>query len=350
MDRFVFFIILISRPISLQSISCDNIEWNVTHESNHNKRGIYQTKNKVFAVYNCSHIIKTDKERIEILKGKQIVMIGDSVQRNLYTNLAHFIHTKDWYSIKPHIEYRVDFHTWENYYKSSNQRFGCYEYCDCCELENAWNGKTPATVEIKANRYYYNPHYNIKLNYHFNKGLCLPIPFIIQGSFFDTQSTSILESDRCNKPSTIYCHKNNNEHEISLSLLTFAQTYLYNYKPDIIIINQGFWDYCNYYKLNITLMSELFITLNNTLTHNGHLIWRGTTRYLGESKNNNNYLIELKMLENIGYKIFDAYKYTMNLPYDAYEPGNKHHLAPSVCEELNKRLIDMIYTLTMQKS
>lgn len=157
--RLVIIILTFFTSISSASSLCE-VVWKSSHVSNTGKRGKFAEAETIFTIdaEKCPYTLKTDEERIKVLTGKKIVMIGDSVQRNLYTNLAHFVQTKEWHSLLPHIEYRTDFGLWERYFTESNLRFGCYEYCDCCIPEDEWRGKTEETVEIRSNRYYYNPH------------------------------------------------------------------------------------------------------------------------------------------------------------------------------------------------
>jgi hypothetical protein len=300
----------------------------------------------------CPFSLKTDALRLDFLKGKKIVMFGDSVSRNQMINLFYWLTTGLWNTRYPNGEIYHIFKSWEEYYSTLRLRSACMLVCDCCELQSAWqqikNG-TPAnqaTVEIKSNMFYYHLPHNIQIIFHFSKGLCLPFSMDKHQTFYDKKS-SILIKDPCINDGTDkpYCDLSDSQ---EFMIETYARNELKEFKPDVIIINQGAWIWCNEQKNDLKFMSALYEALNSSLSGqvpNG-VVWKVTSQE-HESDANLESKCYLDNLKKIGYELFDTYFFTAGLKsiVKGYERGNRNHFSTSVNEELNKRLISFLFDL-----
>lgn len=81
-------------------------------------------------ISNCSIITKEDT--LDILKGKHILFLGDSVTRYQYLNLASFLSTGNpiW-PTSPSSEVEKEWPSWTAFYQGTNRRMNGQEVCDC---------------------------------------------------------------------------------------------------------------------------------------------------------------------------------------------------------------------------
>jgi hypothetical protein len=86
------------------------------------------------------------------------MLIGDSLTRYQYLNLAHFIATGEWHSPAdlPN-ENEKRFGSWDRFYKETNRRLRGHETCDCFRNGNDY-------FNVTENRYFEEPS-GVKLSY-----------------------------------------------------------------------------------------------------------------------------------------------------------------------------------------
>jgi len=70
-------------------------------------------------------------ETLRRLRGSNVVIIGDSLTRYQYLNLAYWLKTKKWRSPYPLNENEQNHMSWAAFFELTNQRLGGSETCDC---------------------------------------------------------------------------------------------------------------------------------------------------------------------------------------------------------------------------
>eukprot|EP00760_Papus_ankaliazontas_P023669 PhM_4_TR2079/c0_g1_i1/m.47575 len=111
-----------------------------------------------------SQEVHVDRRRVlKALRNKQIVMIGDSVSRYQYLNLAYYLRTGSWCSPKPRNEWEKDHHNWTRFFRTTNARLGT-EVCDCYRVGHIWS-------YIRENRFYHDTENSFRLSFFLQLGM-----------------------------------------------------------------------------------------------------------------------------------------------------------------------------------
>ena len=91
-------------------------------------------------------------------KGKHILFIGDSLTRYQYLNLAYFMTTGHWRSPCPWNEKERDHGTWDQFFRTTTERMGGFETCDCWRVGDNYSN-------YREIRRYRNPHADIAITF-----------------------------------------------------------------------------------------------------------------------------------------------------------------------------------------
>ena len=113
----------------------------------------------------CNKFQRLSIDRSKLLKawaGKHVLMIGDSLTRYQYLNLAYFLATGDW-GVPNHTPLRRnenerDFESWAEFYKLTNARMQGKEICDCYRPPYHYTAD-----QVREGRYYFDPEMGVRL-------------------------------------------------------------------------------------------------------------------------------------------------------------------------------------------
>ncbi|KAG5188844.1 hypothetical protein JKP88DRAFT_303552 [Tribonema minus] len=94
----------------------------------------------------------------QVLAGKHLVLIGDSLTRYQYTSLVYFLENGHFMSPPPDNAWKAEFESWNDYFRITNERLHGNEVCDCYRPSEQIDGSY-------ENRYYYNPATDVRISY-----------------------------------------------------------------------------------------------------------------------------------------------------------------------------------------
>eukprot|EP00953_Heterococcus_sp_UTEX-ZZ885_P029671 15733-Heterococcus_DN1.PRE.1 len=274
-----------------------------------------------------------DRESVaSILKGKHLVIVGDSLSRYAYLQLVYFLETGNSTSPEPSQTWEKDYKSWNHFYQVTNKRLNGHEMCDCyraetpkqAPLSKQQNGKAVKPIIIKQppmieNRYYYNPDTQVRITY-------------IQwfGSLGVTLHTSMWEAavnpDYVLQPSELCAPGKCSAAAapvMTVTALGFADLVLPSLQPDWVMWNCGLWPNCNLHPQ--ALMAASLKALKNPRPRN--VLWKTTTvQYNGVSANQTAVTAEFRQLHS---RVMPAHRLTADLR----EAHEKVHKTPSARQD-----------------
>ena len=288
-----------------------------------------------FAVPNDKNSV-TNHHKIELLKfslleNKQVIFVGDSLTRYQYLNLVHALHTNSWRpSQDPAIEVETPWSNWKNFHLGTSQRLGCQEYCDCYRNINAGD-----PMLFKENRHYYDQKSNISIRMF----LWLP-PHNINVNLVPN---STIMNKRCDFSLPAWMDAFNYEPTAQMStsdIVNFLTTVVKPLDTDLLILNQGFWEYPTFRNPNIAMTA-----FNTIATVSKRVIWKTTTarcdREVFTPIDDQTFL---KMIELNGrIELFDAYNITKFYASNTENCWDGKHFFSHVYTKLNIALFEQLF-------
>lgn len=164
------------------------------------------------------------------LRGRRIAIIGDSLTRYQYLNLAHFLAHGSWYSAPPHLESERQWGSWRNFFRGTSARLNAaapaaFEVCDCVA--------DPPELRIE-NRYFTDFSANISLAFRQMRGTLTQrghdAEWLNAACRAPPCAQTGCEPGDCSGANfTLSAPRELLEH--------FAATF----RPDTIVVNSGFW-------------------------------------------------------------------------------------------------------------
>eukprot|EP01041_Mallomonas_annulata_P011722 gene11722-24584_t len=160
----------------------------------------------------------------ELLRNKRLVFIGDSLTRYQYLNFVHFLYTNSWFSAYPPNEIEREWGSWDQFFKGTSVRMGCYETCDCYRSVSSISHET---------RHYHDPVNNISIHLF----LWLPTRNSISGyvkiPLSDEQYNRCISGEKIEQNDKFLYSYND--------IISFLNDIIRPLSTDAIIINQGLW-------------------------------------------------------------------------------------------------------------
>jgi hypothetical protein len=324
-------LLIICLPLFLSFVANDcDPKWEISSSGN------FQINQK-----DCSMQLFSHTDRMELLRNKYIILIGDSLSRYQYVNLIHYILYDRCPSNYPRVEHEKEWNDWEAFHRGSNLRFGCSEICDC--FHTSWNDNT-------ENRYFYDEKYNFSISFHYWNGKSIWIER--ERTFFDRNpNTRLQRLNPCSnltdfktaltRPYQKYGIKYNN-------IVDFIHGEIKLFPPNYLFLNFGLWDPTYWLdKSNLTAMVDLYKQLRTIMGERGHIVWKTTTSRRGIVEDGIDTVQLLDAYKNIGFDIFDTFFFTKNLVNMENAFWDTIHYTASVYCELNFRLFEFIKKLEM---
>ena len=267
-----------------------------------------------------------------LLRNKRIVFVGDSLTRYQYLNLVNFFHTNSWHkNVHPSLEVEGEWRSWKSFHLGGFLRFGCEEICDCYR-DNAENGPW------KENRHYYNVWLNLSIDVY----LWLPEKNIRGNSAPNASEYHKLCSDW--RSYLNYLSEYSPESEYTYNILDFFDKELKKLKPDVLVVNQGFWSLPSLRDTADTTYMKKFVSLAKGVS--SRVVWKTTTSRCGINDTGIDTPTFRDSLRSLGVEIFDAFMITKDVAklnsnvlrvcWDTL------HYYPFVYRELNKMFLDFI--------
>jgi hypothetical protein len=279
------------------------------------------------------------------LQGRRIAFIGDSLSRNQYLNLAHFIAHGSWYSEPPALEHESLWPSWAVFHKGAAKRLTTRtsrEACDCFRASTPYPSNMDSSVE---NRFFHDTELNFSMSfYQLFEGIptrgidpnllilsCHNETGCIQGG---------CSPGNCSSPTWV-----------ANGLVQLAEHVATTFRPETVIINSGIWPGSSF-----ATPGRIFDLETTSMLFRKHgaqeLIWKTTTaRGVGVSAALAEYDILLPALaaQSPPWRIFDAFAITIPLAArvregslkesDVYNNGDFTHFRPQIYRGLNEALL-----------
>jgi hypothetical protein len=291
---------------------------------------------------NCTAITKD--EALEILKGKHILFLGDSLSRYQYINLAIFLTTghPTWHAY-PASEISREWKNWNDYYAGTNRRMGGHEVCDCFR-----DTADPNWIEKNyENRFWFGPS-GVRVSFlemfgdkplYGHDGVQLGIEcweHAAKASHtpdFSNCTQTYCSPGECSMPAD---YRFTDVHAALRMLCNTLQ-------PDLVILNSHYWTNWNDAAHATKLMRSFRHACNNQKTK---FVWKTTTptsREMGPAQRNKNLEADnvlVPSLVNEKHLIFDVARILYSLPQDLRGTYSDWlHFCPNVYYGLNQALL-----------
>lgn len=266
-------------------------------------------------------------ERLEIddtyfLKGTTIVLLGDSLTRYQYLNLAYFIVNHKWASHHPPNESEREWSSWRVFYQGTNNRLKGSEICDCFR-ENI----DEPIIENRVLK-----HNNITLVYlqwfgakpmhgHDLQTMLSNATYCTPGDCTPRTITWTLDQD---------------------DVLKYLIPSLF--KPTFVVLNQGFWPHPQW-RYNHAAIRKTMTIAKDIVKEGGSVIWKSTTtpRNVKIDYDESDKVIDA--VRSVGVHVFDAAAYTRDISLYNQSYWDGLHFNSFVYRELNKALLYTMKTL-----
>ena len=208
-------------------------------------------------------------------------------------------------------------------------RLGCKEICDCY--------RDLILGHPKENRYFYDLEWNISMSFFF----WMPgVP--IQGNRPPQRNDFIELCSTWEKQLRPFISYDSTQSYKYDDYIEFFLKIINPLKPDILVINQGFWTYPELHDVNSPLLDR-FINATNSIA--AVRIWKTTTASQGSDSCRD----EPEFLEKLkfgNFTIFDSYNFTKGLTHNDSAYWDWLHYNSFVYRELNIKFIDLIKNLS----
>ena len=229
------------------------------------------------------------------LQNQYISLIGDSLMRYQYLNLAHYLATGNWVSSKPSMVWEREWDSWKDFYFGSTLRLSLMESCDCYRFGGTQDRRSTDYIStLRENRFFHLSSHNITISMHFMMG---SHKFHVGR---ERPSMQMFANRRMHPEITMQEYKNygaNYTHEYTVNELISNE--IAPYSPDIIIFNQGFWPYPR----DAVTISKLANSLHQA---SKRVVWKTTSPELGVNVGNDTPDF-LKLITENKFEIFDVY-------------------------------------------
>lgn len=270
-----------------------------------------------------------DLDWVSFLRNRSIVMIGDSLTRFQFIELVTFLHHGHWEPVLPLFPHLATLHRGpggrENAFFTTTYYLGCQEIGDAF-----WDGANKYGHGFRENRYYYHFALNLSLSYFFYG----PPQKMAVGldrapdwrTFYDecVNKTKLLQ--RVNMP---YTSEHVRNHTFIYDFITAEVKPMH---PDLIMINHGFWS-----GPNVQGMSSISKSMLDAAPR---AVWKTTTSSMKRNRHENDDF--LKMVQELGMSVFDAYSITYGISFVNASFIDPMHYLPFVYRELNIIYLDYL--------
>lgn len=291
----------------------------------------------------------------QCLRNRHIVFMGDSVTRYQYLNLANYLESGEWWpDFLPYSELYYPWDSWINYYETTNSRLQGKEICDCFRNDSL------SFETVVENRYYFDRRQNIRLSYiqifkhdWGSKGHNITWLGDSTGGrlFPDNHST---ESARNTNAYPIQkgctpgqCSEKTHPVHWHQSIIEVLEGHVASLEPDIVVFNTGFWDRLpgRFDIARLAAAGQFAISKRKQST----VFFKTTT-----AKREGFPIIDdefAQMIENYGWKIFDAGKITSDISriekpfqerYGDFLYWDDKHFFPQVYAGINQVFLNVI--------
>jgi hypothetical protein len=293
---------------------------------------------------NCSQLTK--EVALQVLRGKHLVFIGDSVTRYQYLNLVQFLTTGHpiWPNLSaPASEYEKQWPSWNAFYQGTNDRLAGQEVCDCFRAHDFSHQNLDTSFE---NRYWFGPG-KVRVSYIQMLGKNHIHGHNITELGIQCWEKEALSSDR---PNFSHCKQTlcaPGECDLQPGFIFdfhSALPILGNLlQPDVVIVNSYLWSDWNNV-VDAQSVANSFRQASNTNIKKNMFVWKtGTPTQTTLSQNRD----EIPKIDNIlaevlskdGHQIFWASRMLYFLPTDAHTYLDEVHFCPSIYHGLNQGLL-----------
>ena len=163
------------------------------------------------------------------LRGRRLAIIGDSLTRYQYLNLAHFLAYGSWYSAPPHLESERQWGSWGDFFRGSSARLNAapaaFEVCDCVA--------DPPELRIE-NRYFVDLEANITLSFRQMRGT------LTQRGHDAEWLNAGCRAPPCAQTGCVPGNCSGANYTLS-SPRELLEHFASTFRPDTIVVNSGFW-------------------------------------------------------------------------------------------------------------
>jgi hypothetical protein len=164
------------------------------------------------------------------LRGRRIAIIGDSLTRYQYLNLAHFLAYGSWYSASPHLESERQWGSWGEFFRGSSARLNAagpaaFEVGDCVA--------DPPELRIE-NRYFVDLGANISLSFRQMRGT------LTQRGHDAEWLNAGCRAPPCAQTGCVPGNCSGAHYTLS-SPRQLLEHFASTFRPDTIVVNSGFW-------------------------------------------------------------------------------------------------------------
>jgi len=164
-----------------------------------------------------------------IMRGKRLVMMGDSLTRYQYLNLVYLLEHGKWPEPDSGMCNERAFRPWPNFYKSTNALLRGREICDC------YRKSCCSGFSVFENRRYHNPELNTTVwMVHWYGDVAFPHGHV---RIMDPHPGNYDEDD-----GRLPCMPNNcssTDDAWMLSPAQFLEQFVTNHRPDAFVFNSG---------------------------------------------------------------------------------------------------------------
>jgi hypothetical protein len=264
----------------------------------------------------CLSVELESVERVRrCFDGKKVVFVGDSLTRYQYLNLVNALYTGSWQTIRPSIVAEKEWADWKSFHLGTNLRFGCNEVCDCYrDIKNVF----------KENRHYFDSLRNISISMYLWLPMrpihTLPAPTVANFSLRCSSADEFQRPFREYAPTATSSEAN---------ITRFINEIVRPLKPDIFVINQGFWSFDAL--RTPSAMADLYAASRSA---SRRPIWKTTTapRRPRGAVDSSSFV---QMVTETGFEIFDAYNVTAPFSDQAEFYWDMLHFHNNIYSHLN---------------
>ena len=299
-------------------------------------RWTYHNGTPVLTIQNCSLNsidAKLARECIATNSPNGISLIGDSLTRYQYLNLAHFLATGNWTSdpLTPN-EREISHASWTDFYHTTNARMQGHEICDCSR---------EAGDTIMEHRYF--EMNGVKLSY-------MQVFGAQQQILYHNTTMLNISSCRTGKCQQSLCKPGacTPSTAASLGYITspgVLSSLVQTHPSDDVFINAGHWWMNNQQNSFIQhkplVLSEANRSLNAKTTNRFH--WKLTTASMAQFQPEHQFASEL-IRSGMFHGAYDAWTLTKTLDLKAHM-WDPLHFQPAVYVGLNQALIAYICSM-----
>jgi hypothetical protein len=288
----------------------------------------------------------------QCLKGKHILLLGDSITRYQYYNLINFLDGGEWHPrVSPAAEHARGWRNGFNgLYAGVARRLGGREICDC--------GRRPGLA--LENHFYYNPALGVRVSFLWRPGTdgmhfhalqwvgerCQYNAFrqrrraLNEARWDDHASGSHCAQKGCSPGG---CQRVGGSQFYTLDDLTGVRYFVHKLQPDALVMNVGLWTGA----INRPDRVEKLVELGRALRWEFprlRLVWK-TTTWRDPSAGMTEHTVPRELLSRAGWAIVDAAGATRGIRELAarHGPGGFYrdpiHFQPFVYRALNELLL-----------